>query len=795
MEFEKGREYQILLVDDDEEDYILTKLLLNESSFHLPDGGEVHFTLDWKSSYDEAVLAMEQDLYDAYLVDMHLRGHTGLDLLDFAKKLKLKAPIIILTGRESYEADLESTRAGASDYLVKGHINAQLLERSIRYSIERKQAEEKLRQSNEETTRLAKQLRQSNRQLAYANHRLYAVLQALPVGVVIADSEGRVTTKNDMADKIWGGAPQVRKVDGFGQYKGWWSDSGDPLGAEDWAIARAILRGEVSIGEVIDIVRFDKSHATILNSGAPILNDDGEIIGGVAVFQDITRQRVLERKAVEAARDEQRRAEELNAVLSSMNESVIVFNQDGLPHYANPEAVKELNLTSQLLSQNGASFNLYEYPDGEENLVHENLPWVRALRGEKVTEEHYLLKNLDGQYFSVMVSASPVELDGQPMGAVMVWRDLTEREQLMAQIAEERSRLNKVIATAPIAFLVTDDKGVIIFANPAAESLFGENLLWQDLKVFKDFRLSLPKDGKFSIENFPLFLSLNKGETHISYELVLQSSENEKFTLLMNSSPITSKSGRISGAVAIFQDITQHRLNEEESRRKALRIEVQHHLIQYQEKERLTIARDLHDGPLQDLIGIQYQVSRLINQIKGIPPDNQPSQEGLVESLSSIQLGLMSQIQEVRTFSSELRPPTLVAFGLEKALRAHAEKFNKKHPDLLIHLNLEPDGQRLGERMRLAFYRIYQELLSNIIRHSEASEVIVTFMLEKEKACLIVQDNGGGFKVPDDWIEVIRDGHMGLVGVKERAEAIRGTVEIKSSEKSGTTITITAPIQ
>jgi signal transduction histidine kinase/DNA-binding response OmpR family regulator len=795
MKYENSRKYQILLVDDDEEDFILTKMLLDESSFPLPGGGEVRFELHWKSSYDEALEDLEHGLYDACLVDLHLRGRDGLELLDFANQQKIRIPIIILTGKESYETDLKAARAGASDYLVKGNINAQLLERSIRYAIERKQSEDKLRKANEETTRLAGQLRQANRQLAYANHRLYAVLQALPVGVFIADSEGRIVTKNEMADTVWGGAPQVRKLEGYGEFKGWWADTGDTLLAEDWAIVRALKKGEVSIGEVIDILRFDKTPATILNSSAPIFDEDGNILGGVAVCQDITKQRDLERKAVEAAREAQRQAEELNAVLSSLNESVIVFNQKGLPIYANPAAVKILNLASYTFSQPGRSFSLYE-PDGEENLPPESLPWNRALNGEKVTDEHYLLKTLAGQIYSVLVSASPIEMDRETMGAALVWRDLTEREQLMAQVADERSRLSKVIATAPIAFLVTDDKGVISFANPAAESLFDDQLLWKDLNIFDDVRFRLPNNGSLEITKFPLFLSLKKGETHISFELELARHDGTVMFLLMNSSPIINNRGQVSGAVAIFQDITQHKRNEEESRQKALRIEVQHHLIQYQEKERLTIARDLHDGPLQDLIGIQYQVSRVINQLRS----KQRAEEDnllpeLIDSLDKIQLSLMGQIQEVRSFSSALRPPTLTAFGLEKAIRAHAEKFIQKHPEIFIFLDLEPDGKRLGDKTRLAFYRIYQELLSNIVRHSRASEVMVSLKLNSDLASLKVSDNGCGFEIPEDWIEIVRDGHLGLVGIRERAEAIGGRVDMKSNPETGTIITITAPIK
>jgi PAS domain S-box-containing protein len=787
--------YHILLVDDDEEDFILTEMLLNEASFPLPGGGEVHFELNWKSNFDEALRAIDEDKFDAYLVDFHLEGRTGVELVEYANKRGLVAPIIILTGKENYEADLAATRAGAADYLVKGRINAQLLERSIRYAIERKQTEEKLRQAHTETSRLAGQLRQANRQLAYANHRLYAVLQALPVGVFIADAEGRFVTKNDMADTVWGGAPLVRQISNYEEYKGWWAETGEQIEAQDWAMARAIQKGEVSIGEVIDILRFDGESATILNSGAPISDDDGNIIGGVSVCQDITPQRDLERRAREAAEDAQGRAEELNAVLSSMYEAVIVYNKLGEPRFANPAASTTLGLDPGGITSNGLAFELYENPDGRDRIPEDELPWLRALRGEKVAGEHYLLKNQFNRLYSVLVSSSPIEMDGNPMGAVLVWRDLTEREQLMAQVAEERSRLSKVIETAPIAFLVTDDKGVIIFANPSADTLFNQELLWQDLSIFQNFNLRLPHKPSIHIQDFPLYLSLENGETHVSFELELVMPDNQVLHMLMNSSPILDQNGKVNGAVATFQDITQHKRNEEESRRKALRIEVQHHLIQYQEKERLTIARDLHDGPLQDLIGIQYQVSRITNQFKyGIIKLNDENVQGIIEALDAIQQSLMTQIQEVRTFSSALRPPTLAAFGLEKAIRAHAEKFSDKHPELRLDLDLEPDGQRLSDKTRLALYRIYQELISNVVRHSQANRAKVKLVLNKHRVSMTISDNGCGFTLPNDWIDIVREGHLGLVGVQERADAIGGSVDIQSDPENGTTVTITAPI-
>jgi len=137
-----ARAVRILLVEDDEDDFVLTRDLLGESR-------RTRFELDWVSSFDEALGALTRNGHDVALIDYRLGEHDGLELLHHARDLGVVAPLILLTGQGDGDIDLAAMRAGAADYLVKGQIDAPLLERSIRYAIEQSRTLQALRESEE----------------------------------------------------------------------------------------------------------------------------------------------------------------------------------------------------------------------------------------------------------------------------------------------------------------------------------------------------------------------------------------------------------------------------------------------------------------------------------------------------------------------------------------------------------------------------------------------------------------------------------------------------------------------
>ncbi|MBV8883372.1 MAG: PAS domain S-box protein, partial [Chroococcidiopsidaceae cyanobacterium CP_BM_RX_35] len=130
---------KVLLVDDDEDDYVLTRDWFFEIR-------SARFELEWVASYDTALEAITRNQHDVYLLDYRLGDRNGLELLQQAVANGCKAPIILLTGRGDHEIDLEAMKAGAADYLEKGQLGAYALERSIRYAIERKRSEQKIRE-------------------------------------------------------------------------------------------------------------------------------------------------------------------------------------------------------------------------------------------------------------------------------------------------------------------------------------------------------------------------------------------------------------------------------------------------------------------------------------------------------------------------------------------------------------------------------------------------------------------------------------------------------------------------
>jgi PAS domain S-box-containing protein len=135
------------------------------------------------------------------------------------------------------------------------------------------------------------------------NERLLkAVFDLLPVGVWIADRFGRITRNNPAGESVWRGARYV-PVAQFGEYKGWWVDSGKPIAAEEWALARALTQGETSLGELVRIQCFDGSFKTIINSAAPLRDEEGGIAGAIVVNEDVTALHQTQEQLRAAVRD------------------------------------------------------------------------------------------------------------------------------------------------------------------------------------------------------------------------------------------------------------------------------------------------------------------------------------------------------------------------------------------------------------------------------------------------------------------------------------------------------------
>jgi signal transduction histidine kinase len=157
-----GRPVRVLMVEDDDDDFVLTREYLAE----IPGG---QYRLDRASTFQAGLEAIARNEHDVYLLDYRLDGHDGLELLREAIRRGCRAPLILMTGVGDQEVDMEAMRAGAADYLVKDRLNGPTLERSIRYAIERKKAEEALRAAREQ---LEQRVAERTAELSAANELL-----------------------------------------------------------------------------------------------------------------------------------------------------------------------------------------------------------------------------------------------------------------------------------------------------------------------------------------------------------------------------------------------------------------------------------------------------------------------------------------------------------------------------------------------------------------------------------------------------------------------------------------------
>lgn len=183
-----NRHCHVLLIDDDEDDYILTREMLDQSR-------EVKFSLRWASNFAEGYRELESNNYDVVLVDYDLGPHNGLELVRIFVGRRCRAPFILVTGRGSYEVDVEAMQAGVVDYLTKSELNSLLLERSIRYAQERKHTEEELEERVRERTRELAQalaeLRENEEKLRMLVNSAQVVLWGIDKNGIVTAVEGR----------------------------------------------------------------------------------------------------------------------------------------------------------------------------------------------------------------------------------------------------------------------------------------------------------------------------------------------------------------------------------------------------------------------------------------------------------------------------------------------------------------------------------------------------------------------------------------------------------------------------
>ncbi len=208
-------------------------------------------------------------------------------------------------------------------------------------------------------------------------------------------------------------------------------------------------------------------------------------------------------------------------------------------------------------------------------------------------------------------------------------------------------------------------------------------------------------------------------------------------------------------------------------------------LVRVQEEERARLARELHDGPLQDVTAM-IQRARLF------------AASGVAEPGRSVHLGLLEEaaqaaVREIRALCDELSPPWL-ELGLSGALTELAERLSR-HLGLRILVEADSGiGEGLSREKVLALFRVAQEAIHNSWRHGGAREVFIRLFMEEGSLVLELEDRGNGFDLPADLARLRLQGHRGLANMEERMALVGGELVIQSRPGQGTRVTARVPV-
>ena len=209
----------------------------------------------------------------------------------------------------------------------------------------------------------------------------------------------------------------------------------------------------------------------------------------------------------------------------------------------------------------------------------------------------------------------------------------------------------------------------------------------------------------------------------------------------------------------------------------------QRRLLRSREEERARLARDLHDGPIQALVGLNLQLGLLLT----VDEESSP----LEQALKAMRTEVRELLAELRQVCAELRPPMLDALGLRAALRALAEEWSAQC-GVSVSFDLPPEAalRSLPGEVTVNLYRVVQEALTNVARHAAARLVTIRLAWENARLILTVQDDGRGFVVPATFQSLAAQGHFGLAGIQERVKLIGGTLTVESAPGQGTTVCV-----
>jgi len=467
--------------------------------------------------------------------------------------------------------------------------------------------------------------------------------------------------------------------------------------------------------------------------------------------------------------------ERWTAVLGSIGEAVIATDSEGRITFLNPIAAA---LTGWPVEEalNQPIGHVLKLINEESGMTADN-EVLRVLKEKQIlaVANHVDLVTRDGREVAVEHSAAPIlAAQGKVIGVVLVFRDVAERRREQVATAEQAALLE---LTQDSVFVIDMD-GAVMFWSRGAEAMMGytkaeaagkiahEMLCTEFSKPFDQIRVELMRVG------------------HWEGDLTKTAKDGRRVVVAGRWALQWGKRDQAPRVLVVNSDITDRKRAEEllVLQREQLRA-LADRLQWVREEDRIKVARELHDQIGQILTAIKMDLSWISRHL---PESESEVLARLKESILWIDNG----VKAVRTICSGLRPGVLDDLGLAAAIEWQAGEFTSRN-NVPCHVSVPPVDLHLDGDRATATFRIFQECLTNVIRHAQAKQVRVALRQEVESIVLMVEDDGIGFRESELSNTL---GSLGLLGMKERAQSCGGDVQISSFPGSGTTVTVRVPI-
>lgn len=344
---------------------------------------------------------------------------------------------------------------------------------------------------------------------------------------------------------------------------------------------------------------------------------------------------------------------------------------------------------------------------------------------------------------------------------------------------EENRRLALIVQQTADAIMIHDLNGNISFWNPAAQRMFG--YAPEDI-IGKSANLLMPPDHESEqARNMAVIVANSQVEY---YDTQRVARDGKLLDVSLSAAPLMDpKTGEIIGEICSMRDITERKLAEETARKLEENRQLTHLIQRHIEDERRSLARELHDELGQYVTAIKTFAVAIANKARTEMPSIENSAQTIVSAANHIYDGMHNIIRH-------LRPGSLDNLGLSAALRDAVADWQAQNPQVTFSLDLQGKLDTLGESLNINLYRIVQESVTNALRHAQADRIEISLSQhENGTLTLLIKDNGIGMNM----CNVDQSRHFGLLGMRERTQALYGTFSIDSLPGQGSAISVTIP--